>query len=133
MPVGVAHSVIGRQVKQNGPLNSYGNYHGNQSGPFRAEVVGRVGRCNVCSAGWLLRGLAFLVTGTSLCIGRYAAKILVALRSDKQSVRAQALKFFHHKTDGDLAGWALGGLVVAAFAFLGVSLVLSGLHSDGEL
>ena len=32
-----------------------------------------------------------------------------------------------------LAWWSLGGLVITTFAFLGVNLFLSGLHSYGEL
>jgi ABC-type transport system involved in cytochrome c biogenesis permease subunit len=31
------------------------------------------------------------------------------------------------------AYWALGGLLVTSFAFLGVNMFLSGLHSYGEL
>ncbi|CAM5214267.1 c-type cytochrome biogenesis protein CcsB [Oligella ureolytica] len=32
-----------------------------------------------------------------------------------------------------MAYWALAGLVVTTFAFLGVNIFLSGLHSYGEL
>jgi len=31
------------------------------------------------------------------------------------------------------AWWALGGLLITSFAFLGVNMFLSGLHSYGEL
>jgi ABC-type transport system involved in cytochrome c biogenesis permease subunit len=31
------------------------------------------------------------------------------------------------------AYWALGGLLITSFAFLGVNMFLSGLHSYGEL
>ena len=32
-----------------------------------------------------------------------------------------------------LAWWSLGGLLVTTFAFLGVNMFLSGLHSYGQL
>lgn len=93
-------SVIGTVVKQNEPLNNYIN----QFGPFWAEVFSRFHLFNVYSAPWFLLILGFLVLSTSLCIARNTPKILNDLRSFKEHVRAQSLKAFHHKAEGDLPG-----------------------------
>jgi cytochrome c biogenesis protein len=92
-------SVIGTVVKQNEPLNNYIN----QFGPFWADVFGRFHLFNVYSAPWFLLILGFLVLSTSLCIARNTPKILNDLRSFKEHVRAQSLKAFHHKAEGELA------------------------------
>lgn len=92
-------SVIGTVVKQNEPLNNYIN----QFGPFWADVFGRFHLFNVYSAPWFLLILGFLVLSTSLCIARNTPKILSDLRSFKEHVRAQSLKAFHHKAEGELA------------------------------
>ncbi len=91
-------SVIGTVVTQREPGVNYVN----QFGPFWAEMFDRVGLYNVYSAWWFLLILAFLVVSTSLCIARNAPKILVDLRSYKEQVRANALKAFPHRGEGEL-------------------------------
>lgn len=91
-------SVIGTVVQQNEPLNNYIN----QFGPFWADVFARFRLFNVYSAGWFLLILAFLVLSTSLCIARNAPKFLADIRTFKEDIRAQSLKAFHHKAQGEL-------------------------------
>ncbi|CAN5374584.1 cytochrome c biogenesis protein ResB [soil metagenome] len=89
-------SVIGTVVKQHEPIGNYVN----QFGPFWAQVFNAVDLYTVYSAWWFLLILAFLVASTSLCIARNAPKILVDLRTYKESMREESLKSFHHKGQG---------------------------------
>jgi cytochrome c biogenesis protein len=92
-------SVIGTVVRQHDPFNNYVN----QFGPFWAEVFSSFGLYAVYSTWWFLLILAVLVTSTSLCIARNAPKILVDLRTFKETIREQALQSFHHKGQGSSA------------------------------
>ena len=92
-------SIIGTVVKQHeAPVN-----YVNQFGPFWAEVFGRLGLYAVYSTPWFLLILAFLVTSTTLCLARNTPKILVDLKTYKESVREGSLKSFHHRGQGELA------------------------------
>ena len=92
-------SVIGTVVQQQQPSPNYVN----QFGPFWAQLFGMLGLYAVYSSWWFLLILAFLVISTSLCIARNAPKILVDLRTYKESVREQSLLAFHHKFEGPTA------------------------------
>ena len=93
-------SVIGTVLKQREPLTSYVN----QFGPFWSEVFGHFSLYAVYSAWWFLVILAFLVVSTSLCIARNTPKILVDLRTFKESIREQSLKAFGHHAQAELTG-----------------------------
>jgi cytochrome c biogenesis protein len=91
-------SVIGTVLKQAEPYVNYVN----QFGPFWAEVFGKLNLYTVYSAWWFLLILAFLVVSTTLCIVRNTPKILADLRTYKENIRAQALKAFRHRAQGQL-------------------------------
>ena len=91
-------SVIGTVLKQHEPLNNYVN----QFGPFWAEVFAAVSLNSIYSAWWFLLILAFLVTSTSLCIGRNTPKILTDLRTYKENIREQSLQAFGHRAQAEL-------------------------------
>ncbi len=109
-------SVIGTVVKQHEPLNNYVN----QFGPFWAQVFDKASLFTVYSAWWFLLILAFLVTSTSLCIARNTPKIIQDLKTFKEGIRAQSLRAFHLRAEGQLAqspqdaAHSLGQQLVAA-------------------
>lgn len=93
-------SVIGTVLKQHEPLGNYIN----QFGPFWAELFMAIRLNSVYSAWWFLLILAFLVVSTSLCIARNTPKVIADLKAYKENIRENALKAFHHRAEGVLAG-----------------------------
>jgi cytochrome c biogenesis protein len=92
-------SVIGTIIQQQEPLVNYVD----KFGPFWAQVFMALKLNAVYSAAWFLLILAFLVVSTSLCIARNAPKILVDIRTYKESMREQSLRAFHHRAEAHVA------------------------------
>ena len=91
-------SVIGTVLQQQQPLGNYIN----EFGPFWAQLFLQLQLNTIYSAWWFLLIMAFLVVSTSLCIARNAPKIFADLKTYKEDIRAQSLRAFHHKAEGQL-------------------------------
>ena len=91
-------SVIGTVLQQQQPLGNYVN----EFGSFWAQLFLQLQLNTIYSAWWFLLIMAFLVVSTSLCIARNAPKILADLKTYKEDIRAQSLRAFHHKAQGQL-------------------------------
>ena len=91
-------SVIGTVLQQQQPLGNYIN----EFGSFWAQLFMLLQLNTIYSAWWFLLIMAFLVVSTSLCIARNAPKIFADLKTYKEDIRAQSLKAFHHKAEGQL-------------------------------
>lgn len=117
-------SVIGTILQQNQPYQNYIL----KFGPFWFEVYKSLGLFSVCSAGWFTVVMTFLMVSTSVCVYRNDPRMLREMRACRESATENSLRTFQHK-----ALWAIGGLFVTLFAFMGVNLFLSGMHSYGSL